>query len=399
MKKTIHTLGLLVGLSLSVSAQDNAIDHVLQSIEENNIQLKAAREEKKALTLETCSENNLEDPSVAYSYLYNSENSGVQQSELTVVQSVDFPTTYAARKKSNRLQAENFQQQYEILRRETLLQARLLCIDLIALNQQNEVLKTLTTHADSLVELYEKRVSLGEANILELNRIKMERMALLTAQADNDASHRSALQNLLAMNGNKPITFEATRYPNLQELPPYETLRSELLPINREVLQSQAEKKVASKQLSVHRMGWLPKLEIGYRRNTSPGEEFNGFIVGGSLPIFSNKNKVKAARARELSAELKEQEIALQIEASLQSRYNEAQQLRKAMEGYDLKLIEETYTLLGKALLNGELSLPEYYIETNAVVQQKKSYIELENRYQRLIAEIYADKDLTSIDY
>ena len=181
MKKTIHTLGLLVGLSLSVSAQDNAIDHVLQSIEENNIQLKAAREEKKALTLETCSENNLEDPSVAYSYLYNSENSGVQQSELTVVQSVDFPTTYAARKKSNRLQAENFQQQYEILRRETLLQARLLCIDLIALNQQNEVLKTLTTHADSLVELYEKRVCLGEANILELNRIKMERMALLTA--------------------------------------------------------------------------------------------------------------------------------------------------------------------------------------------------------------------------
>lgn len=392
MKKTIHTLCLLLGVTLPTVAQTHDIDSVLQCIEKNNLQLQAARQEKKALTLESNSENNLDDPSVSYSYLYNSKNSQVQQSELTVVQPFDFPTTYIARKKTYRLQNESYQQQYEVLRRETLLQARLLCIDLIALNQQNELLTTLTMHTDSLVKLYEKRVSLGDATILELSRIKMERMSLLTEQADNDAAHRTALQNLLAMNGNKPLAFESTVYPNLQELPSFEVLCDELLPINREILQSQAEKKVADKQLSVHRMGWLPKLEVGYRRNTSPGEEFNGFIVGGSLPIFSNKNKVKAARARELSAELKEKETILQIEASLQSRYNEALQLRKAMNGYDLKLIEETYTLLEKALLNGELSLPEYYIEANTVIQQKKSYIELENRYQRIIAEIYADK-------
>ena len=43
------------------------------------------------------------------------------------------------------------------------------------------------------ISLYEKRLTTGDANILEVNKIKMERMNVQTEVAQNSAAHRTAL--------------------------------------------------------------------------------------------------------------------------------------------------------------------------------------------------------------
>ena len=114
--------------------------------------------------------------------------------------------------------------------------------------------------------------------------------------------------------------------------------------------------------------------------------------MGGSLPLFANKGKVKAARARALSAELQQEELAMSVEASLQALYNEARALRGAMDAYDLPLMQHSFDLLNQALHGGELSWHEYFVELEALVRRGQSFLQLENRYQKVMAEIYADK-------
>ena len=114
-------------------------------------------------------------------------------------------------------------------------------------------------------------------------------------------------------------------------------------------------------------------------------------MVGGSIPLFANKGRVKAARARALSAELSKEDAVMSVEALLQARYHEVQRLKEAMSAYDLPLMQQSYALLSKALLNGELSWHEFFVEMEALVRRGQSYLQLENRYQKVLAEMYAD--------
>ena len=45
--------------------------------------------------------------------------------------------------------------------------------------------------------------------------------------------------------------------------------------------------------------------------------------------------------------------------------------------------------LLKISLESGEISLIEYYVEAEDVFSKFQSFFELENRYQKLIAEVY----------
>lgn len=391
MKKTLSLI-ILCG-SLTAAAQTTTtVETVLKEIEQNNLSLQAAREELKAEVLDGKAENNLSDPSVEYIRQY-SKNTPAEEDELVVTQEFDFPTAYAARSKYNKQAAAAGQARYEAERRNVLLEAKQLCLDLIGLNREEELIKMLSVNADSLVQLFDKQLETGNANALEANRAKLELMELRSELADNAAAHRTALQKLLAMNANKYLPeLGMTDYPTLPLLPDYETLRDEILASHKELQVAAAECETAKRAVKVERAGWLPKLAVGYRRNTSPDDDLNGFIVGASLPIFENRHKVKAARARSVSAELRHEEQTMMADVALQSLYNEVVQVKEAMDAYDLPLIDNTFILLAQALRGGEMTWHEYYSELETLVRRKQSYLQLENRYHKLMAEIYADK-------
>lgn len=367
--------------------------NILKLIEQNNLSLQAARENMKAEILDVKATNNLLDPEINYAHLFNSDRNSHQQSELTVVQGFEFPTTYIVRNNYNRLLSDAAQYGYLIERRNVLLQAKWLCLDLIGLNREADLLNMLVAHADSLVHLCEKRLHSGDADLLEVNRSKLGLMGLRAELADNAAAHRAALQELLSMNGNRYMgQMVGNEYPTVTVLADYEVLRDEVMPICLELQQAEAVGKAQNKRIAVSRQGWLPKLQVGFRRNTAPTEKFNGFVVGTSIPLFENKGKLKAARARSLSADLMYENLKLQKEADLQSLYNEACQLMEVMKKYDLSLLDSAFQLLDKALEGGELSWLEYFVEMEALTRSKLGYLKLENRYQKLIAKIYADK-------
>lgn len=382
----------VVGLFLAGSLQAQNIADVLQSIERNNKELQAQLQLTEAAKMEVQTQNSLSDPTIDYSPFFAKGVDGVASSELVVSQEFDFPTLYAARRQSGKLQQEVLDRQQQAVRRSILLDAKNLCLDLIRLNQEKALLDARKKNADELLTLFEKRLQEGDAGILEVNKIKMERMNVQTEVTQNNAAHRTALQSLLAMNGNLPLEFTADTYPQIEKISDYNALYDEIMLTDADLLASDAAARAAAKEVSVNKQNWLPKLSVGYRRNTSLDEKSNGFLIGGSIPLFSNRKKVKIARAQEVGARLQLDNARLEAEATVQSRYNEVLQLQEAMKAYDVPLMHETLDMLKQAVMAGQLSIIEYYVEVDGVYRNLQAYIQIENQYQKLMADIYKNR-------
>lgn len=390
--KKIYWILALGGVLTGAPLHAQTIEAVLRSVEQNNKELQAGQYAAEAGKMEVQTQNNLEDPSVEYSPFYADGVTGMASSELVVKQGFEFPTRYVARRSSGKLQQEVIDRQHRLLRQDVLLRAKNLCLDLIGLNQERLLLEERRKNADELLVLFEKRLSEGDASALEVNKIKMERMNVQTEAAQNAVAHRTALQQLLAMNGNQPLEFDETSYPNVPPVADYNTLYDEVIASDVALQTADAQVRAAEKEVSVNKQNWLPSIEVGYRRNTSMGEKSNGFLIGGSLPLFSNRKKLKIARAQASSARMQLDNTRLQVEAQVQGKFNEMTQLHEAMQAYDIRLMHQTLRMLRDAVEAGQLSIIEFYVEAENVYQNLQAYNKLENQYQKLMAEIYKNR-------
>ena len=388
MKKYI----LSIALALPMMMQAQSIEQVLQSIEQNNKELQSQIQLSIAQKMENRTGNNLSDPSVSYSSFYKNGPGVGHGTETVISQEFDFPTQYITRNKQASLANEAVDKQYQASRRDILLQAKQLCLDLILLNQTNELLEIRMKNANDLQAMYEKRLQTGDANVLEVNKVKMETMNVKTEVAQNNAAHRSALQTLLAMNGNMPLEFALKAYPQVKDIRDYNMLRDEVIASDLDLQALDYATRAAEKQISVNKQNWLPKLTAGFRRNTDSEMSMNGFVVGGSIPLFSNRKKVQIAKAQAVSAQLMQEDALLEKENELMGLFNEIKQLKEAMNAYDVPLMHRSLDLLKQALEEGQISLIEYFVEAEMIYKNLQAYMQLENQYQKVMANIYKNE-------
>ena len=146
---------------------------------------------------------------------------------------------------------------------------------------------------------------------------------------------------------------------------------------------------MAYQNVKISKQGWLSKLDLGYRRNTSMDEESNGFLVGISIPLFSPRNRIKAAQAQYEAARLQGEQARILAESQSRSRINEMRQLQSALEVYDPELMNQMLELLRSSLEKGEISMIDYYTEADGVYQNLQNYMNLSRQYQGIIADIY----------
>ena len=114
-------------------AQD--IEQILSQVAANNIQLQALQKSQEADLHQLKSQSNLEGTEIEYSPFYTSGVSGMASSELVVSQGFQFPTLYAARRKYRQTASTQMDSEKLALKQEILLQARLLCLQIIYLRK------------------------------------------------------------------------------------------------------------------------------------------------------------------------------------------------------------------------------------------------------------------------
>lgn len=374
-----------------VSAKAQDINAVLKSVEQNNMELKALLKGNEAADIENKSQNTLEDLSIEYSPFFQSETSGIASSELVITQGFDFPTLYGARKKAGQLQRNVLDMQYQTARRDILVNAKKLCLDIINYNKQKQLLQERRKNADELLAMFELKFKNGDATSLELNKIKLDRMNLETELVQADTKHANAMQQLQALNGGLPIEVNMTEYPQApadDEVTMYE----KAVATDWTVRTAQASVLAAEQDVKVNKQSWIPKFEIGYRRNTEGDNASNGFLIGGSIPLFSSKNKVKIAKARQTEAVMQHANARINAENSARTMINQMKQLKASADAYDVPFMRQTLKLLRTAVENGEISVTEYYVEADNIYKNMITYMDIERQYQDALTEIYKNE-------
>lgn len=372
----------------SIAFADN-IGDVLKQVASNNITLQALAHDNQADVLDIKASNSIGGPSVEYSPFFTKGYSGVAESELVVSQEIDFPTKYAARNKQAKMQHTVGEQLLAKQRRDILLQAQLLCIDLIRLNQTLSMLHERLANSETLLQMYQKRMDAGDANALELNKVKLDCMEVRTLVNEAQGERTSLLQQLRQLNGGKPIDVIDTVLPEYPQITNFESYRALALASDADVAVAQTALRAADMNLKLQKNEWLPNISFGYRRNTEHGEGINGFLVGVSFPLYSNSNNVKAARQRRESAELQVMQAQNEAEATLRTNYEQLQGLQQVIDHSDVKLLQESLTLFAKALQQGEITALVYYVEINSIYEKLQRHIDLHCQSVKLLAELH----------
>ena len=372
----------------SIALADN-IGDVLKQVAANNLTLQALAHDNQADVLDIKASNSIGGPSVEYSPFFTKGYSGVAESELVVSQEIDFPTKYAARNKQAKMQHTVGEQLLIKQRRDILLQAQLLCIDIIRLNQTLSMLHERLANSETLLQMYQKRMDAGDANALELNKVKLDCMEVRTLVNETQGERTSLLQQLKQLNGGKSIDVTDTVLPEYPQITNFESYRALALASDADVAVAQTSLRAADMNLKLQKNEWLPNISFGYRRNTEHGEGINGFLVGVNFPLYSNSNNVKAARQRKESAELQVVQAQNEAEASMRTNYEQLQGLQQVIDHSDVKLLQESLDLFAKALQQGEITALVYYVEINSIYEKLQRHIDLHCQSVKLLAELH----------
>lgn len=382
-----------ISASGQIARETGSINELLRSVETHNTELKAFSQRIQAQKTENKLSNNLPDPTVSYSHLWGADNSSETIGELIVSQSMDFPTLYHTRRQLNRQKNAMVDHEYQLKRREILLKAQEICFDIILLRKEQLLLKERHQNASELAILYQQRIESGDANVIELNKVKLELLNAKTEASINETNLKKKEEELIILNGSIPFQTEQLTYPSIVLPTDYAEIKDDVLNGELALAALEQESRVGHNLLKVAQESWLPKLEIGYRRNTESGAPFNGFVVGFSVPLFENKGKVKMARQQLLSTELSKEQVKSETSYNALQNFREAQKTKLLMDEYASLFKEHSDLLILKeALKSGQISLIEYFSEAAIIYQSQLNYLQLENKYHKTVASLFKNK-------
>lgn len=152
------------------------------------------------------------------------------------------------------------------------------------------------------------------------------------------------------------------------------------------------ESLVARKQIAVNKSQWLPKLELGYRRNTETGTPFNGVVVDSPSAFRESQqgeNSQSASAEHRLAERQRHPASGIRTGTALSGSQNAAHLyggIRKTFQA------QQDLALLKQALTGGQISMIEYFVEVSVIYQSHQNYLQLENQYQKAMARIYKSK-------
>ena len=390
MKRFLIAVSFVL-MAFTASA-DNSADDVLKQIAQNNLTLRALQHDNEADVLDIKAENSLDGLSVEYSPFFRSGYSGVAESELVVSQEIQFPTKYADRNKQAMMQKSVGGKMYEKNRRDILLEAEQLCLDIIRLNMTMTMLDQRLKNSETLHQMYDKRMAAGDANILEVNKVKLDCMEVQTMVSEAQNERMLLLQQLQQLNGGKPVTIDSEKFPEFQPIKDFESYKALYLASDADIQMAETMLKSADMNVKMQKRGWLPNISFGYRRNTEQKEGVNGLMVGVSFPLYSNSKRIKAARERRQSAELQVEQARKDAESQLQSGYQQLVGLQQVLDHSDVKMMQESIVLFSKALQHGEINALDYYTEVNSIYEKLQRHIDIHCQSAKLHAVLHKNE-------
>ena len=367
----------------------NSVEYIISEIEKNNLTLSALKNEMEADKLEHREQNYLQNPEIEFGYLWGNPSSIGNRKDLSIMQSFDFPTAYKQRSDIRKMRDNQADANYLFQKNKILFEAKTLCYNLIYLNGLIDIFKEKMEDAEQIFSLYQKREQEGDASILDLNKVKLSYFNSKQEYENLIVERKKALAELTALNGGNKIEFLEKAFSPIEEFLEFEEWFARAKEANPNLSILDEEKNLRKRDVQLKRSMALPKFHTGYVSETVVGEDFKGFSVGVTIPLWENRKSVKQAKIRSLVVEeiAVEQETTWEIE--WKSNYEKAVDLKHRVEEYN-SIFEgiNSQELLVKALELGEISLIEYFFEINFFYDSLERKLQQEHSLNLVIEEL-----------
>ena len=376
---------------LPLNAQ-NTIDDVLNRISENNLKIKSTKE----MVRYRSSEYNVGlapyDPFVSYNHLFGSPGSIGEEKEFAIDFTFDFPTVYSKKSDLADLRSSHLIYDELMLKQDILLEAKLICVELIYYyKRKSELIKRYET-ADRISSYLSTKLDEGDLNIMEVNKARLQVVTLKSEIELNEIEIIHLNTRLTELNGGKAISFADTVYPSA-EIPSFTVLESEIELYDPLLKHLNSEYQIIKQEIDVNEALRLPKIEVGYRYKDQLNGNFNGFHAGISIPLWEKNNTVRSKKLQSLYTKSL-------IEEHKNEHYFEVKQLYDRYVSF-LSTIEESREILNsinniplyeRALLAGEISSIEFLLETTYLYSVIDKMALLEKEMNITLAELLKHK-------
>jgi len=371
-------------LSIGVIAQSNDVESILQGVEKNNKELQAYQSYIDSKKLELKSTNNLPDPQLGAYYLPFGEHNTGDYSEFQISQTIEFPTVYGAKSKLIESQSQQLQFNYSVKRQEILSQAKKLCLELTYLDKQKNVEQERLQRSKTVFEQAQELYAKEEKSALEFNKAKVAWMQQQFEVQQIESDQQNILLSLKNLNGDVDITWNSPVYAADLGISDRDSLWQAKLAKDPELQKIQQQELLAQQTLKVAKSKSLPDLSLGYNYQGVAGSNYSGVYGGISIPLWSNKNKVLAAKSNLQYQTANSESYQSIIRVNFDKQYNEYSMLLLKYNEYQKTLTGlNSGEMLLKAYQQGEISFMEYYIELNFYNDAYDAMLDVENQLQQ----------------
>ncbi len=376
-------------MSLVVHAQTNDIDRLLREIEQNNKEIQAYTYLVENKQFELKAGNNLPDPQAKAYYLPFGNHITGDYSELEISQSFEFPTVYGIRNALIAKQQGQIELEYIAKRQTVLLTAKKSILELVFLNKRMAVEQTRVVQAKKVVDQVHELFEKEQVGVLDFNKAKIAWMQEQFKEAQIETDRQNILLLLQNLNGGIEIFFGQPDFGDKLILASMDSLWQHRLLADPTIKILKQQEEVALQQIKLSKNNLLPNLTAGFNTQGISGSSYSGVYGGLSFPMWSNKNKVKAAEARYRYQQSYSSAQFLYAHADFQKQYNEYQILLSKFQEYQSSLGGlNSEALLLNAYELGEISFMEYYLELQFYRKAFDSMLQMENQLNQLKAEI-----------
>jgi outer membrane protein TolC len=389
MKIKIVLLSALAGLAMKLSAQ-SSIDNVLAEIAKNNKSIIANNQNLEAQRLTFKTGLTPDNPKVEYDYLPGTPAGAGTQRDFSITQGFDFPTVYGKRVKVSDEQIAKSQLEADVARQQVLLEAKHYCLELIYRNKMNAELTRRYNQSGRVHAGYKKMFDNGQANVLDMNKASLQLISIKTDLHNNETEREQLLYKLNELNGGNEVVLADTLYSPPTSLPSFEEVDSLAENTDPIVKLFKKDRELAQRQIEATQSLMLPKIEAGYHSQSILGQQYQGAHFGITVPLWENKNKVKAEKANLLYSELKINEHRTEHYFRIKKFYEKYQNLNEVLTEYqDLQLNKTNAEYLLKALEKGEISAIQYFLELSYFYAAYDRYLLTELESQKVLASLF----------
>lgn len=395
---------LLISLPVLSNAQtttsgitvQQAIDEALK----NNASVKAANYEVgySQMLKRTATDVGKTNVSLTYGQ-FNSLNT---DNNITVTQSIPFPTLFTSQVKLGNAVIKSSELKLQVTQNELINQVKSAYYYLEYLQAERKLLMSQDSIYTSFSKASELRFKTGESNLLEKTTAEtqlMEAHNLLAQNQSNIQIYQSQLQVL--MNTKNPVQISRDNITKLDLVIPTDSTSFNQNPLlaylKQQIEISDKQKKVeAAKVLPDFTIGYFNQSLVGYQNNNGndqyfdASKRFTGIQVGVAIPLWfvPQTAKVKAANINQQIVQSNYEQYQVNIQGQYNQVIQEFLKDKNTISYYEKNALPNADLIIkqaDKGFKSGEIGYVEYLQALKNALAIKNNYLQSLNQYNQSV--------------